>query len=160
MIESVVKNRKYLVGVSGGCDSMALLDLLYNARVQVVAVHVNYFLRFDSILDELTVTSYCRQRNIPCEILRVDANDYQKGNFQAQARKLRYAFYHQIGQQYRIDTIILGHHRDDQIETIYMQKQRGFMGFLGLSEHSYVQGMEILRPLLETPKNKLREYCH
>ncbi len=160
MIESLAKNRKYLVGVSGGCDSMALLDMLYNACIQVVAVHVNYFLRFDSILDELTVSSYCKERNIPFEILRVDASDYEKGNFQAQARRLRYAFYYQIGQKYQIDTIVLGHHLDDQLETIYMQKQRGFMGFLGLNDHSFVQGMEVLRPLLERNKAELRDYCH
>lgn len=160
MIENVDDNRKYLVGVSGGCDSMALLDLLYNARIQVVAVHVNYFLRFDSILDELTVCSYCKKRGIPCEVLRVDASDYKKGNFQAQARKLRYGFYYQIGQQYKIDTIILGHHLDDQLETIYMQQQRGFLGFLGLNEHSFVQGLNVLRPLLKVEKKSLRHYCH
>ena len=160
MIESIDVNRKYLVGVSGGCDSMALLDMLYNARIQVVAVHVNYFLRFDSILDELTVSSYCQARNIACEVMRVDAAQYQKGNFQTQARNLRYSFYRQIGQKYSVDTIILGHHLDDQIETIYMQKKRGFMGFLGLNERSRVQEMDVLRPLLGNKKSELRQYCH
>ncbi len=160
MFEQLRKDKQYLIGVSGGCDSMALLDMLHKAGYQVVAIHVNYFLRFDSSLDEMTVRSYCLSNEIPFRVRHVHQEDYQKGNFQTIARKIRYRFYAKIGAEFGCDTVVLGHHLDDQYETIYMQKMRGFTGFMGISGHSEVEGLSVIRPLLETPKSSLRSYCH
>ena len=59
------KNRKYLVGVSGGVDSMALLDMLVKKAYNVIIVHYNYHFREDSDLDENLVRSYCQNHRLP-----------------------------------------------------------------------------------------------
>ena len=58
------KNRKYLVGVSGGVDSMALLDMLVKKAYNVIVVHYNYHFREDSDLDENLVRSYCQNHHL------------------------------------------------------------------------------------------------
>ena len=59
------KNRKYLVGVSGGVDSMALLDMLVKKAYNVIVVHYNYHFREDRDLDETLVRSYCQNHHLP-----------------------------------------------------------------------------------------------
>jgi bifunctional protein TilS/HprT len=131
------KNRKYLVGVSGGVDSMALLDMLVKKAYNVIVVHYNYHFREDSDLDENLVRSYCQNHHLPFYVRQGDKKEYQKGNFEMLAREKRYAFYKEIGDLNGIDTIILGHHLNDHLETIVMQLQRhNTKGYLGIKEQS------------------------
>lgn len=154
------KNRKYLVGVSGGVDSMALLDMLVKKAYNVIVVHYNYHFREDSDLDENLVRSYCQNHHLPFYVRQGDKKEYQKGNFEMLAREKRYAFYKEIGDLNGIDTIILGHHLNDHLETIVMQLQRhNTKGYLGIKEQSYVKNMHIVRPLLKLKKQQLIDYC-
>ena len=86
------KEKKYIVGVSGGCDSMALLDMLRVAKYRLVVCHVNYHLRHDSDLDQKNVCEYCKKNQIPLFVKEIDPANYGKENFQEQARILRYLF--------------------------------------------------------------------
>ena len=72
------KNRKYLVGVSGGVDSMALLDMLVKKAYNVFVVHYNYHFREDSDLDENLVRSYCQNHHLPFYVRQGDKKEYQK----------------------------------------------------------------------------------
>ena len=72
------KNRKYLVGVSGGVDSMALLDMLVKKAYNVIVVHYNYHFREDSDLDENLVRSYCQNNHLPFYVRQGDKKEYQK----------------------------------------------------------------------------------
>ena len=154
------KNRKYLVGVSGGVDSMALLDMLVKKAYNVIVVHYNYHFREDSDLDENLVRSYCQNHHLPFYVRQGDKKEYQKGNFEMLAREKRYAFYKEIGDLNGIDTIILGHHLNDHLETIVMQLQRhNTKGYLGIKEQSYVKNMHVVRPLLKLKKQQLVDYC-
>ena len=154
------KNRKYLVGVSGGVDSMALLDMLVKKAYNVIVVHYNYHFREDSDLDENLVRSYCQNHHLPFYVRQGDKKEYQKGNFEMLAREKRYAFYKEIGDLNGIDTIILGHHLNDHLETIVMQLQRhNTKGYLGIKEQSYVKNMHVVRPLLKLKKQQLIDYC-
>ena len=154
------KNRKYLVGVSGGVDSMALLDMLVKKAYNVIVVHYNYHFREDSDLDENLVRSYCQNHHLPFYVRQGDKKEYQKGNFEMLAREKRYAFYKEIGDLNGIDTIILGHHLNDHLETIVMQLQRhNTKGYLGIKEQSYVKNMQVVRPLLKLKKQQLIDYC-
>lgn len=151
----------YVLGVSGGCDSMALLDMMVKAGYRVVVCHVNYHLRNDSDLDQVTVEQYCQEYNIPCFIKTIDSRDYGKDNFQSQARNLRYQFYKEIANRYDTNQVVLAHHLDDVIENIIMQLQRhNTKGYLGIKEISEVLGMQVIRPCLKVHKQVLRDYCH
>lgn len=150
----------YIVGVSGGVDSMALLDMLYRANYRIVVAHVNYNFRHDSNLDQKTVEDYCHQRNISCFVKNVDNKIYGNDNFENLARQIRYQFYFEVGQVHKSNQVILAHHQGDVLENIVMQLQRhNTKGYLGIRDTSEVNQMMVIRPLLEMKKEELQSYC-
>lgn len=154
------KEAIYVVGVSGGCDSMALLDMLVSRHYQVHVAHVNYNLRNDTHEDYRVVHDYCEAHGLPFHYRVFHKEDYQSGNFQEQARKMRYGFYHEIYERYHCQGVLLGHHLNDQLETIYMHLERGSITpYLGIREVTMIQNMTIIRPLLSCYKKELRSYC-
>ena len=158
-VSALCDRKLYIVGVSGGVDSMALLDMLHQQGYSLHVCHVNYHLRHDSDEDMQVVQSYCLQNQIPYSIKEVNKESYQKGNFQNQARVIRYTFFYTIGRQVGTDTVLIGHHLDDQLETVYMQQSRNINGLLGIQSPSYVHNMTIIRPLLQVCKQELYAYC-
>lgn len=154
------KNKSYVIGVSGGCDSMYLLDRLHKEGYNLYVAHVNYNYRYDSFVDFELVQKYCQQHHIPFYYREFQAKDYHKGNFQDQARRLRYAFYQEIYQEYQCDGLLLAHHLDDCLESIYMQlSHHHTVYYLGIKEQNIVDGMLVLRPLMDTYKEDIRKIC-
>jgi len=150
----------YLVGVSGGPDSLALLDILRKENKQVIVCHVNYKSRESSDRDEKIVKDYCEKYNITIHTLL--AGDYQKedGNFENWARIKRYEFFKEIYDLYKCKTLYLGHHLDDVIETYYLQKQRNIIcDYYGIKENNTLYDMNVTRPLLDRTKEELVRYC-
>ncbi len=151
--------KRYVIGVSGGCDSMALLDMMVKKNYIVAIAHVNYNLREDTDEDYKVVHDYALQHNIPFYYKVFTKEDYQQGNFQAVARQMRYNFYHEVLDQ-GYDAVLLAHHLDDELETIYMYLERGSQtNYLGIKPITTIQQMTIIRPLLDTKKQALRDYC-
>ena len=112
------RTRKYVVGVSGGSDSMTLLDLLVKQGYMVVVCHVNYHHRATSDRDENIVKDYCMKHNV-----KVYVNNPQypgKENFQKWAREVRYQFYYQIYIKHQCSGLLLAHEMDDHIENYLM----------------------------------------
>lgn len=152
------KKNTYVVGVSGGSDSMALLDILYCRGYSIIVAHVNYHVRDDSNDDQRIVQHYCKTRHIPCYVHQV--YEYKDENFEMQARNIRYDFYRKIIKATNASVVALGHHQDDNIETIIMQLNRGNVsGYLGIKDESYVKGIKVVRPLLKCNKQDLMNYC-
>lgn len=157
--ESILsKNKKYIVGVSGGPDSMALLDMLRIKSYSIIACLVNYHKRSDSSLDYEVVHDYCIKHNIPLAYKEIF--HYEKGNFQAQAREMRYDFYKEVAKLHNGDAVLLAHHFDDYLETVMMQKERKQEdGFWGILEMSKYEDLDVVRPLLNCRKIQLETYC-
>ena len=88
------RNQKWIIGVSGGPDSMALLDLAFRHGVNCVVVHVNYQKRDTAKRDQELVQLYCNKHNIECYVF--NAIEF-KGNFQDQAREYRYSRFKEVG---------------------------------------------------------------
>lgn len=154
------KNQSYVIGVSGGCDSMYLLDKLSKKGYHLYVAHVNYNFRHDSYMDFEIVHDYCEQHHIPFYYREFQSQDYHEGNFQDKARKLRYAFYQDIYQQHQCDGLILAHHLDDCLENIYMQlTHHHTVYYLGIKEENLVEGMLVIRPLMDTYKKDIRRVC-
>lgn len=155
------KNGYYVIGVSGGCDSMFLLDTLRQKGYSLLVAHVNYNLRHDSYVDYELVSEYCAKYGLPFYYKEFHSEDYTDGNFQDRARSLRYDFYKEIYKLYRCRGLILGHHLDDHLETIYMQLQRhNTIHYLGIKEKNHVQDMEVVRPLMHCYKEDIIKECH
>ena len=149
----------YLVAVSGGKDSMLLCELLRKLALPFEVVHVNYGLRgAESEADQAFVEAYCLQYNLPLHLKRVAlaaSLKQQPQNLQAEARRIRYAFFSEIQQQQPDSQICTAHHAADQVETFWLQLARG-AGMKGLAAMAYSQ-KGLLRPLLNLRPETLHE---
>ncbi len=159
---------RILVGVSGGTDSMVLLDILHRLGVETEVAHVNYGLRgAASDGDAALVRAYCSERNIP--LSEIDAGPSislpdRIGSLQARARKIRYTAFAKIAVEADVQCVAVGHHRDDQAETVLLNIQRraGLDGLAGMRPSRRLHaGSEIrlIRPLLESTRKHIEQYA-
>lgn len=153
-------NKYSLVAVSGGSDSMALLDILYNKNIKLIVCHVNYNVRDSAYRDELIVRNYCEKRNIKLEVLKNIEYKKSDGNFENWARVIRYDFFKCVYDKYDCNCLYVGHNLDDLLETYFIQQKRDSKcDFYGLKDDSYIYGMNLKRVLLNYSKEELRLYC-
>jgi bifunctional protein TilS/HprT len=152
------KTKIYVVGVSFGPDSMALLHMLFNAGYGLHVVHVNYRLRATSDLEQSQLEQYCLQHDLPMHALVVET--MPKGNIQGEARTIRYDFFKKILNEVGAEAILTAHHWDDDLETAFMQDQRAKMHpYYGIPIVGEWQGTKVIRPLIDIKKTEILKYC-
>lgn len=156
-----VEEGKYLLGLSGGADSVALMMLLLPAirsnRIRVEAVHVNHGLRGTaSDDDERFCRELCNKESIPFYSCRADLSGRKD---EASAREARYAAFRKRYSETGSDGLILAHHADDQAETFMMRLLRGAGpdGLECMKTDEHVGGIRILRPLLSLRREEIRD---
>ena len=124
-----------LVALSGGPDSVALLLVLSELGYSLCALHCNFHLRGEeSDRDECFVRQLCQRHGIPLLVEHFDTIDYaseHKLSIEMAARELRYTWFDDVLQQRRAQCIAVGHHRDDEVETLLINLIRG-TGLRGL----------------------------
>jgi tRNA(Ile)-lysidine synthase len=155
---------KYIIAVSGGVDSMVLLNILYkkisteaqsqNIVLSVVVAHFNHGIRQDSRADEMLVRKTAKKYNLPFEAGygRLDKNANEQ-----EARNRRYKFLETIKTKHSADAIITAHHQDDFIETAFLNILRG-SGHRGLVAMKINQ--QVKRPLLHVNKESILRYAN
>ncbi|MFP4228257.1 MAG: tRNA lysidine(34) synthetase TilS [Salinivenus sp.] len=159
--------QRVLVGVSGGPDSMVCLAVLRKLDYDVSAVHVNYGLRAGADADEALVRDYCTRRSIPLRVESLDATrraEARGTSLQAAARDLRYAAFTDVAADADIPTVAVGHHRDDQAETLLLNLFRGAgpEGLAGMPPARPLQeapDVRLVRPLLDEPRTAIEDYA-
>lgn len=135
----------YVVAVSGGVDSMALLDMLrQQPRLQLVVAHLDHGIRQDSAEDRKLVQAYARAYGLPFVYHQAGLGD---NTSEAAARAARYEFLHKVQEASGAAAIITAHHQDDVLETSIHNILRG-TGRLGLG--SLKSRPDVIRPLLKT----------
>ncbi len=143
-------NNLYLVALSGGADSVALLLLLKEHGFNVHAAHCNFHLRgVESDRDEAFCMELCQQIGIELHRAHFDTRTYadlHKVSIEMAARELRYRWFEQLRQDIGAAGICVAHHRDDSVETVLLNLVRG-TGLRGLTGIKPRNGY-ILRPLL------------
>jgi tRNA(Ile)-lysidine synthase len=167
--EIELNKKKLLIGVSGGPDSIALLHYLWSFKhqfnIEIVAAHVDHMFRGDeSFRDAMFVRDYCIEREITFEMEQIDVPEYIKKtgkSSQAAARDCRYSFFRKIAEKHDVDYIALGHHGDDQVETILMRLTRGSTGKAraGMPFMRPFADCFIIRPFLCLNRNEIEQYC-
>lgn len=149
---------RLLVGLSGGADSVALLLLLRERGAAVAAVHVNHGLRGeDSDGDEAFVRALCRDWGVPLLVYRAQPPEGATPG-EDWARRARYGFFREAMRETGATALALAHHLDDQAETLLMRLMRGtgLTGLAGMAADSVLDGMRVLRPLLDVSSGELR----
>ncbi len=154
------KDCRMAIAVSGGVDSMCLLYWLHEFGADIVCLHVNHRLRPEADTETEYVANTCEKLNVPCKIFYWDEEKPEKG-LEAAAREARYKMMTDFCHENGIEYLLVAHQSDDQIETFLMNLSRG-SGLYGLSAmmpESKRDGITILRPLLNVPRDEIVKYC-
>lgn len=151
-----------VVAVSGGIDSMVLLDQLCSLRerlhLRLSVAHVNHRMRTASEEEYDFVRNRCQEYGVP--FFGTELSPVKNGNFHQYARTERYAFFREVAQRTGSNKIALAHHADDQAETVLMRLVRGsgFIGYAGMAEKTEENGISMIRPLLKVTKKEIVAY--
>jgi len=152
---------RILLAVSGGLDSMVMAELFQQSGYPVGIAHCNFQLRGEeSDQDEEFVQKIAKKFNIPFFTKRFPTTAYAKKrkiSIQMAARELRYDWFEEIRTQEGFDYIATAHHRDDQIETLFINLLRG-TGIAGLHGIPVKQGY-LVRPLLFASKEEIETFA-
>lgn len=156
---------RILVALSGGADSVCLLDCLHKLSgdlgISVFAAHVHHGLRGkDADDDEAFVRKFCGDRNIPLYVRHFDIRALAaetKTGLEEAGRNARYSYFKELRDKYGFDKIATAHHSGDNVETVLMRLMRG-TGPLGLGGIPYVN-QDIIRPLLDVSRQDVEDYC-
>jgi tRNA(Ile)-lysidine synthase len=155
------RGAKIVVGVSGGPDSVCLLDVFYRLKkkydLEIIVAHVNYGLRGkDSENDEKLVNKLAQKYSLPIKILPNTQCSELSTNLEEKLRKVRYGFFEKVTEKHKADAIAVGHNLNDQAETVLMRILRG-SGLRGLSAIKF-RNRNIIRPLLNVPRKEILAY--
>jgi tRNA(Ile)-lysidine synthase len=155
---------RVVVAVSGGIDSMVLLDLLFSLddyRLKLVVAHLNHLLRGEeSEQDEEFVRESAGRYGIPCLVDRVDVRTLarsKKQSLEEAGREARHRFLEAVVRQQGAEAAALAHHADDQAETVLLRLLRG-SGAAGLAGMSPRSGWKV-RPLLDATRGQITGYA-
>lgn len=148
------------VAVSGGVDSMCMMDWLAKMGMNIVCLHVNHGLRPTAGDEAAYVASVCKKMKIPCHIFNWTGTK-PTHNLEHAARDARYTMMIEFCHKNNIGTICVAHQSDDQIETFLMNLGRG-SGLGGLAAMRPVHtrdGIRIIRPMLGVSRAEIKKYC-
>lgn len=145
---------RVIIGVSGGADSVALLDVLIRLKYDCVVAHCNFHLRGEeSNRDERFVRELCWNYDITLEVIDFDTEGYAAEHnisIEMAARELRYNWFEELRQKYSAESIAVAHHKDDSVETVLLNLIRG-TGIRGLTGIAARNG-NIIRPFLSVSR--------
>ena len=164
----VENGEKVVLAVSGGPDSICMLDILNDIKndetidmnFEIVVAHVNHMIRKEAEEDAKYVKKYCEEKQIEFYSKSIDVQKMANNNkigLEEAGRKARYDFFDEILEKTNAQKIAIAHNKNDKVETVLMHILRG-SGINGL------KGIEpkrekYIRPLIECERNEIEEYC-
>ncbi len=159
---SFLKEKKIIVAISGGIDSVVLAHLLQQLKFEISLAHCNFRLRGKaSDEDQVFVEALANQLNLPFFTIAFETLDYADKNgvsTQMAARELRYRWFEKIRRENELDYIATAHHLDDDLETFLINFTRG-TGLNGLTGIPSLNN-KVIRPLLPFSKETIEKYGH
>ena len=156
-----LKDKKLLIAISGGIDSVVLTHLFYELEYSISLAHCNFRLRGkESDGDEAFVEDLAKKLDIPVFIKKFDTLQFaseEKLSVQLAARKLRYDWFNELLHQKQYDYLLTAHHADDAVETylINLSRGTGLDGLTGIPK----QNGKIIRPLLPFSREQIEKYA-
>lgn len=154
-------NDKILLAISGGIDSMVMLDLFVKCKYNFAIAHVNFNLRgYQSDNDELFVKEKAAELNVPFYQNQFNTKKYAQNNkvsIEMAARALRYSWFEDLIIDLNYQYIAVAHHKDDVVETFFINLTRG-TGIRGLTGIK-AKNKSVIRPLLFAFRNEIHDYA-
>lgn len=158
-------NDRIVIGVSGGPDSICLLDVLRKInkiKFNIEVAHINHQIREEANDDEKYVQDYCKKNNINFHVKRIDVQKFANTNkigTEEAGRKLRYEFFEEVCEKTNSTKIATAHNKNDNAETVLMNILRG-SGTKGLKGIEQIRDNKFIRPLIMCNRTDIEEYCN
>lgn len=155
--------KHWLLAVSGGADSLALLRFFADRIVpethcRLTVAHINHNLRQESQEEESFIAALCGRLSLACHTAHLEpAGRKRRESLEAWARRERYAALHCIAREAQTDGVLTAHHRDDFVETVFLRLLRG-EGWRALTGMAFQREPGLVRPFLFVPGSALRDY--
>lgn len=157
---NLLSKGKHLVTLSGGADSVCLLLVMKELDYDIEAIHCNFKLRGnESDRDEAFCEQLCREQNVKLHKIHFDTKIYaelHKISIEMAARELRYKYFEELREAINAQSIVVAHHKDDNVETVLLNMLRG-TGIHGL-EGMKARNGNIVRPMLCIERKEIEEY--
>ena len=158
-------DKKYLVALSGGADSVCLLLILKQLGYSVEAVHCNFHLRGDEAdRDEQFCVSFCEKQQVPLHLVHFDTREYaalHHLSIEMAARELRYHYFAALCRDLQTEGVCVAHHQDDSVETVLLNLIRGtgVHGLTGMAPLSVLESdLKVIRPLLCMSRHEIEQF--
>lgn len=158
---SLLHGKKLLLAVSGGVDSMVLVDIFYKLKFEIAVANCDFQLRGEeSHLDSAFVETYCAKNAIPFFVKKFETKEFaeiNKTSIQQAAREMRYDWFYELLATEGYDYILTAHHADDNLETFLINLSRGtgLEGLTGIPQ----QNEKIIRPLLPFSRLEIENHA-
>ena len=160
------KQESFLLAVSGGVDSMVLLESFFKLQKKIKTlnfsvVHIHHHLRKESDEEEEMVRNFCGERSISLEVYHWEKGIRQKAGVEEKARKFRYQKLKDSMKKNNACYVVVAHHADDQAETVLMKLTRGstIEGIAGMKPIRPFSEGYLIRPFLTVDKEDLYDYA-
>lgn len=157
---------RIVLGVSGGPDSIAMLNILNDIKAKDInfefaVAHINHGIRENANIDEEFVLEFCRKINVQCFVchtnIKMLAEETKRG-VEETGRKVRYDFFDEVQKKVGANKVAIAHNTNDSVETIIMNIIRG-SGLSGLKGIEVCNG-KYIRPLIECKREEIEAYCN
>ena len=151
-----------IIGLSGGPDSMCLLDIIkkINKRITIVCAHINHNIRQESFEEQKFIEEFCESNNLIFETTTFDKKSEEQDYNELELREKRYNYFETLIKKYNAKYLFTAHHGDDLVETILMRISRGsnLKGYTGFQVETKKKDYKVIKPLIFMTKEDINEY--
>ena len=157
-------NKKVLVSLSGGVDSMVLITILHWLDFDIVAGHINYNNRSETTIEQEFLEQWCEYNGIKLYIKNINEikrSTTKRSDYEIITKNMRLDFYKEIITKENIDYVLLAHHKDDIIENIFANICRGrnYLDLAVIRQHTTISDIKIGRPMINYYKTTIYEFA-
>lgn len=162
-LKSLLKdNDTIVIGLSGGPDSMCLLDIIksLNKNIKIVCAHINHNIRKESFEEQKFIEDYCQKNELIFETTTFDKKSEDQDYNELELREKRYNYFETIIKKYNAKYLFTAHHGDDLVETILMRISRGsnLKGYTGFQVETKKKNYKVIKPLIFLTKEDINTY--
>lgn len=160
-------SKRVLVSLSGGVDSMVVISVIHHLGYDVVAAHINYNNRYETLLEQRFLENWCEFNKIPLytrsiiETVR-GSGDMSRSDYEELTKNIRFSLYKEVMEKETCDCVVLGHHKDDTVENILTNicRARSILNLAVIKSTTCINDVRIERPLVNVFKHLIFDFAH
>lgn len=158
-------NKKLIISLSGGIDSMVLITILHYLNYNIIAAHINYNNRKESIDEQKFLEDWCKFNGIKLYVKSIDdikRHTTKRSDYELITKKIKHDFYKEIIRKEDAQYVILGHHKDDIVENIFANVCRGrnLLDLAVIKNQAVINEINIGRPMLDYYKTVIYDFAN